>query len=106
MTKKNRKQSDGHQKAKVTKQVEKQQPVDDKLDKEMLNSLAKDPSKIYKLDPDAKKGKQELLVITIQTKDRVIEVTIREGTNVNLLNDKISVLADFKSCPKKFKEIF
>ena len=38
--------------------------------------------KIHKLDPDAKSGKQELLVISIATKDRVIEATVREGTNL------------------------
>ena len=47
-----------------------------------------------------------LIVISMTTKDRVIEATIREGTNLNFLNDKISILADFKSCPKKFKEVF
>ena len=36
----------------------------------------------------------------------MIEATIREDTNLNFLSDKISVLADFKSCPKKFKDIF
>ena len=58
------------------------------------------------LDPDKEKGKQILVVITIQTKERVVEAVIREGTNINFLNEKISVLADFKNGPKKFKEIF
>ena len=62
--------------------------------------------KIHKLDPDYKKGKPVLVVISIATRDRIVEATIREGTNINFLNEKISVLADFKNCPKKFKEIF
>lgn len=45
-------------------------------------------------------------MISIATKDRVIEATVREGTNLQFLNEKISILGDFKSCPKKFKEIF
>ena len=62
--------------------------------------------KIHKLDPDIKKGNPILVVISIQTRERVVEATIREGTNINFLSDKIAVLADFKNCPKKFKEIF
>lgn len=62
--------------------------------------------KIFKLDPDAKNGKRELLVINIALKNKHIEATIREDTNLNLLSEKISVVADFKSCPKKFKDIF
>ena len=61
---------------------------------------------MYKFDPDAKKGKRELLVINIKLKNKFIEATIREDTNLTLLSDKISVVADFKSCPKKFKDIF
>jgi len=61
---------------------------------------------VFKLDPDAKNGKRELLVINITLKNKQIEATIREDTNLNFLSDKISVLADFKSCPKKFKDIF
>ena len=62
--------------------------------------------KIHKLDPDASTAKRELIVLEIATKDRIIEVTVRENTNLNFLCDKISVLGDFKSCPKKFKDIF
>lgn len=62
--------------------------------------------KIHKLDPDARWGTRELIVLEIATKDRVIEVTVRENTNLNFLCDKISILGDFKSCPKKFKDIF
>ena len=36
----------------------------------------------------------------------MIEATVREDTNINFLSEKISVLADFKSYPKKFKDIF
>jgi hypothetical protein len=61
---------------------------------------------VYKFDPDAKNGKRELLVINIKLKNKFIEATIREDTNLTLLSDKISVVADFKSCPKKFKDIF
>ena len=61
---------------------------------------------MYKFDPDAKNGKRELLVINIKLKNKFIEATIREDTNLTLLSDKISVVADFKSCPKKFKDIF
>ena len=70
------------------------------------DSFDNDSKKVHVLDPDKEKGKQVLVVISIQTKERVVEATIREGTNINFLNDKISVLADFKNCPKKFKEIF
>lgn len=43
----------------------------------------------------------------MNTRNKLIQATIREGTNLKLLNDKISVLADFnKSFPKKFREIF
>lgn len=45
-------------------------------------------------------------MINITLKNKQIEATIREDTNLNFLSDKISVLADFKSCPKKFKDIF
>ena len=62
--------------------------------------------KIHKLDPDSRYGKRELIVMSIATKDRIIEVTVRENTNLNFLCDKISVLGDFKTCPKKFKDIF
>ena len=62
--------------------------------------------KVHRLDPDAKNNLPELLVISINTKDRIIEAVVREGTNLNLMNEKISVLCDFKSFPKKFKEIF
>ena len=62
--------------------------------------------KVHRLDPDAKHGNLELLVIQINTKERIIEAVVREGTNLNLMNEKICVLGDFKSYPKKFKEIF
>ena len=65
-----------------------------------------DDKKVFKLDPDAKNGKRELLVINITLKNKQIEATIREDTNLQFLSEKISVLADFKSCPKKFKDIF
>jgi hypothetical protein len=47
-----------------------------------------------------------LVVLTIECHDKVIEATIREDTNLNFLTEKISILADFKSFPKKFKEVF
>ena len=64
--------------------------------------------KPFKFDPDAKSGKRELLVINIKLKNKHIEATIREDTNLTLLSEKISVVADFKTCqcPKKFKDIF
>lgn len=46
------------------------------------------------------------MVITIKTRDCIIEATIREGTNIAHLNEKISIIGNFKSYPKKFKEIF
>lgn len=71
-----------------------------------LGSHDKSKMQRHKLDPDANKGTRELIVLDIATKDRIIEVTVRENTNLNFLCDKISILGDFKSCPKKFKDIF
>lgn len=45
-------------------------------------------------------------MVTIETKTALIEATIRETTNINFLNEIISLIGDFKSMPKKFKEIF
>jgi len=62
--------------------------------------------KFHKLDPQLKDGSAELLVVTIETKTALIEATIRESTNISFLNEIISLIGDFKSMPKKFKEIF
>jgi hypothetical protein len=62
--------------------------------------------KVYKLDPDRDSGQNELVVLSIETTDKIIEVTIREDTNLTFLTEKISILADFKSFPRKFKEVF
>ena len=61
---------------------------------------------IKKLDPNKASGTPELLVLTIKTHDKIIEATIREDTNLTHLNELISLFGDFKSYPKKFKEIF
>lgn len=62
--------------------------------------------KIQKIDPDKDKGAKELIVLTVKTKNSIIEATIREGTNIQHLSDLIALIGDFKSGPKKFKEIF
>ena len=57
-------------------------------------------------DKDGKDISAELIVVTIETKSAIIEATIRENTNISFLNELISLIGDFKSMPKKFKEIF
>ena len=47
-----------------------------------------------------------MIVFTIKLKDITLEVTIREDTNLVHLVEMISLFADFKQFPKKFKEIF
>lgn len=49
---------------------------------------------------------QELIVLSIKLKDKIIQATIRENTNILHLCELISLFGDFKSYPKKFKEIF
>jgi hypothetical protein len=50
---------------------------------------------------------QELIVMNIKLKDKVIEATLREqDCNIQHLVELISLFGDFKSFPKKFKEIF
>lgn len=49
---------------------------------------------------------QEVMVLTIKLKDRVIEAVIREKANLPHICELISLFGDFKSYPKKFKEIF
>jgi len=73
---------------------------------EECNQIMLHEKKIYKLDPDKDRGHNELVVLSIETKDKIIEVTIREDTNLTFLTEKISVLADFKVFPRKFKEVF
>jgi len=50
---------------------------------------------------------QEVIVMNIKLKDKVIEATLREhDCNILHLVELISLFGDFKSFPKKFKEIF
>lgn len=82
-----------------------------KKGKKKKNSVPEAPKdnskKVFKLgDHDSKNGKRVLLVLNIALKNKNIEATIREDTDLNLLSEKISLVADFKSFPKKFKEIF
>ena len=58
------------------------------------------------MDPDKDSGSLELVILNIETPDKIIEVHIREATNLSFLTEKISVMADFKTFPKKFKEVF
>ena len=39
-------------------------------------------------------------------KDRIIKATVRQGTDLNRLYDRISIIGDFSSYNSKFKEIF
>ena len=59
-----------------------------------------------KVDPDHKNGGRELLVISITVKDRIIEATVRQNTDLEKLYERISLLGDFTSYPHKFKDIF
>ena len=58
------------------------------------------------MDMDAKNGGRELLVISITVKDRIIEATVRQNTDLSKLYERISLLGDFTSYPHKFKDIF
>lgn len=50
---------------------------------------------------------QEVIVMTIKLKGKVIEATFREhNCNIPHLVELISLHGDFKNFPKKFKEIF
>lgn len=49
---------------------------------------------------------QELIILTIKLKDKIIQATIRETTSISHVCELISLFGDFKSYPKKFKEIF
>mmetsp|Transcript_11071 Transcript_11071/g.18531 ORF Transcript_11071/g.18531 Transcript_11071/m.18531 type:complete len:88 (-) Transcript_11071:73-336(-) len=62
--------------------------------------------KVHKLDHDQKTGNRILIVLSIETQEKVIQATIREHTNLELLSDKIALLSHFKSFPRKFKELF
>ena len=62
--------------------------------------------KTHCLDPDAKSGERELLVLSINVRDRIIKVTVREKTDLNKLYDRIHLLGDFEAFPKKFRKIF
>lgn len=75
-----------------------------------IEETVKNQRKVHKLDPgkDSKDGgsNQILLIFNIETKNCTIEATVRENTDLQFLNEVISLLGDFKTCPKKFKEIF
>ena len=71
-----------------------------------LNTSSSGGTQIKRLDPNQKSGSPELLVLTIKAKNIIIEATIREDTKLDHLSEMISLIADFKSYPKKFKEIF
>jgi len=62
--------------------------------------------KRHYVDLDAKNGGRELLVISITVKNRIIEATVRQNTDLSKLYDRISLLGDFGSYPHKFKDIF
>lgn len=55
---------------------------------------------------DSKNGGRELLVISITVKDRIIEATVRQNTDLSKLYERISLLGDFTNYPHKFKDIF
>ena len=46
------------------------------------------------------------MVISITVKNRIIEATVRQRTDLNKLYDRISLLGDFTTYPHKFKDIF
>jgi hypothetical protein len=46
------------------------------------------------------------MVLTIKLKHKVIEAVFREKTNLAHMCEIISLFGDFKTYPKKFKEIF
>lgn len=45
-------------------------------------------------------------MISITVKNRIIEATVRQNTDLNKLYDRISLLGDFSTYPHKFKDIF
>ena len=66
----------------------------------------KGPKKVHTLDPDKETGSKELVVLNINVRDRILQVTIRESTNIDKLYDRISLIGNFTNYPKKFKKIF
>jgi hypothetical protein len=62
--------------------------------------------KIKRIDPNSGSGSNELLILNIKTKDLILEVVIREDTNIQHINELICLFGDFRTYPKKFKEIF
>lgn len=79
---------------------------DHAADEKVEEPMSKHQLKRHHVDPDAKNGGRELLVISITVKNRIIEATVRQNTDLNKLYERISLLGDFSSYPHKFKEIF
>lgn len=75
-------------------------------DEKVEESTNKHQLRRHHVDPDAKNGGRELLVISITVKNRIIEATVRQNTDLSKLYDRISLLGDFGSYPHKFKDIF
>lgn len=63
--------------------------------------------KYLEYDFEKENEQRVVLVLTIETPEKIIQATIREMNNLDLVAEKIAFVADFKGAfPKKFKEIF
>ena len=62
--------------------------------------------KIHNLDPDAKGGTRELVILSVKVKERIIQVVTREDTDIMKLYDRIALIGNFQNFPKKFRKIF
>lgn len=80
--------------------------TDQNIDEKIEEPINKNQLKRHYVDLDAKNGGRELLVISITVKNRIIEATVRQNTDLSKLYDRISLLGDFSNYPHKFKDIF
>jgi len=63
--------------------------------------------KYFEFDFGKDNDKRVVLVLSIETPTQIIQATIREMANLDLVSDKIAFVAEFKTeFPKKFKEVF
>lgn len=51
--------------------------------------------KTHNLDPDAKSGTRELVILSVKVRDRIIQVVTREDTDIMKLYDRIALIGNF-----------
>ena len=67
----------------------------------------KDTGKPHKVvDSNKKSTEPVILLMNIETQSHILEVIIREDTNIQHLHEIVCLYGDFKTYNKKFKDIF